>query len=1382
MMKKILQSLALAALLLLPMATKAQLAIPFTNGFESEAALSGWTQMAGSDAGLMDEPHSGDSSFAFTYYFYPDYLITPEMTGTASGVQIEFWYKNNSSYYPETFKVGYSTTDTAMASFTWDTPVTISNQTWTSYSAIYPAGTKYVCIYYLSDDMYNLFIDDFAAMAPPSCMPVSALVLDAATSSSLTISWSDLANSGATYSVYDMSDTSLLASGLTATTYTATGLTAATAYTLGVVANCSATDASSMMTLVAATDCEGGSCTITIEGTDSYGDGWNGNTISIVQNGGVKGTFTLSSGSSLTETFSVCDGVPVNFVWTTGSYASETSFIIYDGGNASVFSAGGDSLSDTVFFTLADPCPSCLSPVVTVSDLTPTGLTLNWSDDNSGATYTVYSDSTVVASNLTANTYTFSGLTPATYYTFGVVANCSATDASSMSVVEVMTSCVASPVPFVESFDTASATLGCWNVVSMNSANPVTLSMLGDNIALRFSSYSSASDYNQYAFSPELNYTGTETELYYSVRYATYGSSDHLRFGYTTASSTDTNDYVWTSIYYNTTGNSDIQYYIASLPVNTKHVAIHYYGNYAYYAWIDSVVVTDEAMVVPEPDSVSFTFAVNNAAMGTITPAPGTYQYAVGDSISLVATPNAGYVLQSWTLSYTDVTGASYSETADATGTDFFADEMEINVIPSYFVGYTFTVTANFVDPSVVVVDSLVVNITVSDPTMGTTTPAPGTYMLASGDSLALSATANTGYFFQGWAYSYYYGGQYYYDTLLNADATTITIDADYWMDASPLSFQPLFTNQAPDSVTIIVTCDPTMGTVTGSGTYPDNGTFTATATPNNGYVFVDWLVYIGYESDSTYVGYAAANPWTYYSDENYYVVAEFETAPAEPTAIECTGSSCFLTINGTDEYGDGWNGASLELYQHDTLVSRVTMDSGSVFTTTVEVCDAYPVNFVWNSGEWDSEINFFVSDASGNQLWGMTDVTILVDGDMFVYVTNPCSDPVVNVDEDTVEVTIAVNDITMGTTIPAPGTYQYGTIHDVEVEAVPNTNYYLMGWVLSYIDEDGAPYADTAITSEHQVSILASYLYGLTNVTITALFTDDTTFAPVIDTMYVNVAVNDATMGTTVPAPGLHYFITGQDASVVAVPNDGYRIAGWSFQVTAEEAGVVETLIDTTLMYAVDDFFDLYGGWTVEEGDGAYHWNITAIFEEGEPVSEEYLTLVTAVNDATMGTITPAPGTHQYTVGQAVQLNMTPTEGHYLHSVHITMTHPIMGVISDETILASDSVDFTEPLVVEEEMLGFVISVTAIFAVNGQDPPIGIAEVETADFTVNAIESTIVVLGAEGRQVSLFDVNGRLMNREVNAGERVEFNVANSGVYLVKVGNAAAKRVVVVR
>ena len=60
----------------------------------------------------------------------------------------------------------------------------------------------------------------------------------------MTLSWIDTNNTGATYTVYDMSDTSVLASGLTATTYTATGLNSNSDYVFGVASNCSSTESS----------------------------------------------------------------------------------------------------------------------------------------------------------------------------------------------------------------------------------------------------------------------------------------------------------------------------------------------------------------------------------------------------------------------------------------------------------------------------------------------------------------------------------------------------------------------------------------------------------------------------------------------------------------------------------------------------------------------------------------------------------------------------------------------------------------------------------------------------------------------------------------------------------------------------------------------------------------------------------------------------------------------------------------------------------------------------------------------------------------------------------------------------------------------------------
>ena len=67
-------------------------------------------------------------------------------------------------------------------------------------------------------------------------------------------------------------------------------------------------------------------------------------------------------------------------------------------------------------------------------------------------------------------------------------------------------------------------------------------------------------------------------------------------------------------------------------------------------------------------------------------------------------------------------------------------------------------------------------------------------------------------------------------------------------------------------------------------------------------------------------------------------------------------------------------------------------------------------------------------------------------------------------------------------------------------------------------------------------------------------------------------------------------------------------------------------------------------------------------------------------------------------------------------------------------------------------------------------------------DVTIYSSDTRIFVRGAEGYDVYVYDVNGRVMNSQLNAGEMVEFRMPATGVYLVKVGNAPAKRVLVVR
>ena len=86
-------------------------------------------------------------------------------------------------------------------------------------------------------------------------------------------------------------------------------------------------------------------------------------------------------------------------------------------------------------------------------------------------------------------------------------------------------------------------------------------------------------------------------------------------------------------------------------------------------------------------------------------------------------------------------------------------------------------------------------------------------------------------------------------------------------------------------------------------------------------------------------------------------------------------------------------------------------------------------------------------------------------------------------------------------------------------------------------------------------------------------------------------------------------------------------------------------------------------------------------------------------------------------------------------------------------------------------------VELVAIFEAN-----VGIEDVDGSNVTIFSNDSKIVVRGAENMNVYIYDVNGRIVRSEANVSDNVEFTMANTGVYLVKVGNAPAKRVVVMR
>ena len=86
---------------LLPFTASAQQAIPYTYGFEdNNLATDGWTTVAcHAQSGIATgAKQNGTYGFRFRYTTTPpQYLISPELTGTDRGVEVSFSYKQGGS-------------------------------------------------------------------------------------------------------------------------------------------------------------------------------------------------------------------------------------------------------------------------------------------------------------------------------------------------------------------------------------------------------------------------------------------------------------------------------------------------------------------------------------------------------------------------------------------------------------------------------------------------------------------------------------------------------------------------------------------------------------------------------------------------------------------------------------------------------------------------------------------------------------------------------------------------------------------------------------------------------------------------------------------------------------------------------------------------------------------------------------------------------------------------------------------------------------------------------------------------------------------------------------------------------------------------------------
>lgn len=790
-----------------------------------------------------------------------------------------------------------------------------------------------------------------------------------------------------------------------------------------------------------------------------------------------------------------------------------------------------------------------------------------------------------------------------------------------------------------------------------------------------------------------------------------------------------------------------------------------------------------------------------NVEMGTVT---GNGQYNALTEVSIAATPAEHYHFVNWVMNPTVdsiiIATAEYSFTA-------------IEDSNMSFIAYFAIDTVNFQFAS-------------NDDEMGTVTAVPATAGYYDyGTEITLTATANTDehYHFVNW------------NDGTNTAEYTFTLTAD----------TNLVANFAIDTVTLTVVANDTMrGTVTGSGDYPYGTVVNLEAEPAEGYFFQNWST--GATTTTTTFEVRVPTTVTANFDTNEYevtLVAENGTIEGPATAKHFTTVTYVATADYGYHFVS-WTNAESETdtvsvaIVSDTTITA-TFEKNNYTVTAAANNDEFGTVTGTTTVPYLTNVTLVATAAEGYHLvgWsnGMTTDTIEVVADSNMTLTANFAINVYNV-------TATANVAERGTVTGAHPT-AHGSVDTLV--AVANYGYVFEGWnngvttdtlFLTVTEETSvianfgkAQFTATALSADETMgtatvsSPTADYLdvvsfkatanegyhfdhwsNGLTEDSVAITLTKDTALTAyfALNTYTVNVSSASATMGTVAPA-GDSIVNHGTSFTATATANNGYHFVAWisgtdtvstvanyTFTVNANTAIVAHfarTYYSVTVMSASATMGTVSGSDShVGAGDSvtatataANGYRFTGWMSNNNIVSTEnpytfevtsditlvaqfvaVYTVTAQANDNTMGTVTPTTAT--YDEGEEATVTATANEGyHFVAWVNANNTNDTINRNAQYTFTVSANVDLI-----------------AVFKANNN----GIDDVDMDNVTIYSTDSKIIVRGAENRSVYVFDVNGRQVVRETNATETVEFRMATTGVYLVKVGNAPAKRVVVIR
>ncbi|MBI5540865.1 MAG: T9SS type A sorting domain-containing protein [Bacteroidia bacterium] len=265
--------------------------------------------------------------------------------------------------------------------------------------------------------------------------------------------------------------------GTTTNPYALAGLTANTTYDFYVQSDCGGSQSlwAGPFTFSTLACPIANQCGYVLEFADSYGDGWNGASVEVIQNGVSMGQFTLAAGTAGNQTVNICDAASIELIWTDGLYPEECGFTLKDpfGVTLITFVATASPTAGS-FFTFTSSCtpPACMFPTaLSVGTTTTTSASLNWTNGGTETAWNVQyglpgfaiGTGTIVA--VTAHPYTLSGLTVGTSYEYYVQADCGGTTSTWVGPFAFNTACdVVNTFPWVDGFESG---IACYTITGL---------------------------------------------------------------------------------------------------------------------------------------------------------------------------------------------------------------------------------------------------------------------------------------------------------------------------------------------------------------------------------------------------------------------------------------------------------------------------------------------------------------------------------------------------------------------------------------------------------------------------------------------------------------------------------------------------------------------------------------------------------------------------------------------------------------------------------------------------------------------------------------------------------------------------------------------------